>query len=93
MEWIFIGGLCFWIAFFLAFPSWRKWEIERERRRNPKTAPVGALVAPFDEVFHPHAYVANLEWQAQQEVPAPAPDSDGSRPDLASGRIRISLDK
>jgi hypothetical protein len=25
------------------------------------------------------------------ELPAPAPDSDGTRPDLGTGRIRISL--
>ncbi len=30
------------------------------RRRNPRTTPVGALVAPFDEVFHPHALGASL---------------------------------
>lgn len=91
MEWIILGGLVFWVAFFFVFPRWRRWEIERDRRRAPRTAPVGALVAPFDEVFHPHAYFANLEWDAQRELPIPAPDADGLRPDLDSGRISISV--
>jgi hypothetical protein len=51
----------------------------------------GRAIAPFDEVFHPTAYSANLLWEAEQSIPAATPDADGTRPDLASGHIRISL--
>ena len=41
--------------------------------------------------IHPNAYWAQLIWEAQQELPVPAPDSDKSRPDLESGRVVIDL--
>lgn len=87
---VIVGVAVLYTAFFFAYPRWRKWEIARERRRHPNRA-VAGLVGSVDEVFHPEAHQARLVWEAQQEVPAPAPDSDGSRPDLASGRIVIRL--
>jgi hypothetical protein len=50
-------------------------------------------MAPFDEIFHPTAYTANLIWEAEQSAPAPAPNADGTRPDLSSGRITIHVDE
>ena len=74
-----------------AYPHWRKWEIVREKKRKPRKASAGGLVAPFDEVFHPTAYSAILLWEAEKSIPAPTPDADGNWPDLESGRITISL--
>ena len=91
MEYVILGAGALLVVFLFVFPSWRRWEVERDRRRHPHKVPTGALLVPFDEVFHPAAYEANLAWEAEQEMPAPAPDSDGSRPDLGSGRIRIDL--
>lgn len=91
MELIPVGLVVLFLAFLFAYPGWRRWEIARDRRRNPRTIPVGGLVAPLDEVFHPAAYEANLVWEAEKIIPAPAPDADGSRPDLATGRIRIDI--
>jgi hypothetical protein len=89
MEMIFLGGAALAIAYLFAYPSWRRWEIERDRKRKSRTVPAGGLVAPFDEIFHPTAYEATLLWDAQAVLPVPAPDSDGTRPDLASGTIRL----
>ena len=89
-----IGGIAVLLAIFpFVYPRWRRWEIAREKRRNPRRAAAGGLIAPFDEVFHPTAYSANLLWEAEQSIPAATPDADGTRPDLASGHIRISLPK
>lgn len=66
--------------------------IPRQRKKKPRKRSGGGLIAPFDEVFHPTAYTANLIWEAEQSTPAPAPNADGTRPDLASGRITIHLD-
>ena len=93
VEFVIIGLVAAFIAYLFAYPGWRRWEIARDRRRNGRAIPVGGLVAPLDEVFHPAAYEANLVWEAEKIIPAPTPDADGSRPDLASGRIRIDLSR
>ena len=86
-----MGIAVFYIAFFLAYPSWAKWERERNRRNGTHRTVTAGLVGPIDEVFHPNAYQAALIWEAQQELPVPAPDSDKTRPDLDSGRIVIDV--
>jgi hypothetical protein len=91
MELAFVVVAVFFTAYFFAFPTWRKWELARERRRHPGRTKTQGMVGVFDEVFHPHAYYANLEWQAQRELPLPAPDSDKKRPDVYSGRVTIEL--
>ena len=51
----------------------------------------GFMGAAFDEVFHPDAKEARLIWEAQTELPAPAP-SPGDPPfDPESGRITLML--
>jgi hypothetical protein len=79
------------LVYLFVYSRWRKWEIARERKRKPRKAAAGGLIAPFDEVFHPTAYTASLIWEAEQSIPAPAPNADGGRLDLASGRITIDL--
>ena len=91
MEFLFGGIAVLCVVYLFAYPSWRRWEIERDRKRHPRKVPVGGLVAPFDEVFHPTAYEANLLWDAESVLPAPAPNADGLRPDLDSGRITIDV--
>lgn len=87
-----IGGIAVLLAIFpFVYPRWRRWEIAREKERNPRKVSTGGLIAPFDEVFHPTAYSAHLLWEAEKSIPAATPDADGSRPDFASGRITISL--
>jgi hypothetical protein len=88
---IIIGGVALTVAYLFAYPRWRRWEIERDHARRGRSVPVGGLVAPFDEIFHPTAYEANLLWDAQTELPAPAPNSDGNRPNLASGKITLVI--
>ena len=90
---IVLGGavMLLFIAYFFAYPKWRKWEIRRERQRGSGRSMTSGMVGTFDEVFHPNAYYANLEWEAQQELPVPSPDSDKLRPDLDSGHITIRL--
>jgi hypothetical protein len=87
-----IAGMAVVLAIFpVVYPRWRKWEIAREKKRNPRKVSAGGLVAPFDEVFHPTAYSAILLWEAEKSIPAPTPDADGNWPNLESGRITISL--
>ncbi|WP_213815581.1 hypothetical protein [Glaciihabitans sp. dw_435] len=91
MEFAIAGVAVLFIIYLFAYPGWRRWEIAREQRLNPRKKPSGGLLAPFDEVFHPAAYAANLLWEAEKTIPAPTPDSDKSWPDLNSGRITISI--
>jgi len=98
-EWVAIGAAAIVVVFalfLLSWPFWAAWERERGRRRNPSgIRPGGAgagMMGVVDEVFHPNARNAQLIWQAQQELPAPAPDSDKGWDELQRGRIRIELD-
>ena len=91
MEIALIAVVVFYAAFFFVYPSWRRWEVARERSRNPGRTVTQGMVGTLDEVFHPHAYYANLEWEAQQELPVPAPDADPARPDVYSGRVTIDV--
>lgn len=45
------------------------WPAARVRRRGGGES----LLQPFDEIWHPTAYHARLEVEAQQEQPAPSP--------------------
>lgn len=46
----------------------------------------GSVLGPFDELWHPAAHRARLEFEQQHEQPAPAP-SPGDPP--FGGRLRI----
>lgn len=73
------------LVFFFAMP----WIVRGERRRRRQRIQSG-MVGVFDEVFHPEAKNARVVWEAQTELPAPAP-TPGDKPDLGSGRIVIRL--
>jgi hypothetical protein len=91
VEFVIAGMAVVLVTSPFVYPRWRKWEIAREKRRNPRKVSAGGLVAPFDEVFHPTAYSAILVWEAEKSIPAPTPDADSNWPLLDSGRITICL--
>ncbi|RZU65070.1 hypothetical protein EV379_1390 [Microterricola gilva] len=81
-----VAGLL--LAGFLLWPLLAPPMLAAERARRRKSVGSGML-GVVDEVFRPQAHDAHLVWEAQQELPAPAPlPGDGP---LASGRIRITL--
>lgn len=92
MAFALIGIMVLVIGFLLAYPRWAKWERARNRRNGTRRTVTAGMVGGIDEVFHPNAHQAALRWEAQQELPAPAPDSDKNRPDLVAGRVVIDLD-
>jgi len=51
----------------------------------------GFLGAGFDEVFHPDAKAARQVWEAETELPAPAPSPGDPPADLDHGRITLML--
>jgi|GEM_PF-1407114 len=87
-----VGIVLATVAFLLAYPRWARWERERNRRNGTSRTVTSGMVGGIDEVFHPNAHSAQLRWEAQQELPVPAPDSDKHRPDLESNRVVIDLD-
>ncbi|TFD93412.1 hypothetical protein E3T61_04795 [Cryobacterium lactosi] len=91
MDFVIAGMVVVLVIFPFVYPRWRKLEIVRKKKRNPRKVSAGGLVAPFDEVFHPTAYSAILLWEAEKSIPAPTPDADGNWPDLECGRITISI--
>ncbi|MEO7122748.1 MAG: hypothetical protein ABI400_06450 [Lacisediminihabitans sp.] len=80
-------GLAFGVAiaaWFVAMP----WLVTAERRRQRQKIQSGTIGC-FDELFHPEAYQANIIWQAETELPAPAPlPGDKAFPD---GKIVLRL--
>lgn len=63
----------------------------RFRSRKGEQISSGAL-GGIDEVFHPSGYNARTEWDAQQEIPEPAPTPDKGPGVIEGGRITIALD-
>ena len=86
-----VGIAVVFIVFLLVYPRWAKWERERNRRNGTRRTVTSGMVGGIDEVFHPNAHQAQLIWEAQQELPVPAPDSDKNRPDLEAGTVVIDL--
>lgn len=81
---IFAGAFVVWFLFMPYF-------VRAEKRRQRKKAQSGTI-GVFDEVFHPESHQARLIWEAQTELPAPAP-TPGDKPDLESGRIVINISR
>jgi hypothetical protein len=48
----------------------------RRHHAGDVTAPSSAGLLGFDELFHPSAHNARIAWEAEQEIPAPAPTPD-----------------
>jgi hypothetical protein len=77
----------------LWWPLWKQRGIASGHKKGKRNRSSGSFIAPFDEVFHPAAYSAHLLWEAEQSIPAPAPNSDDTQPDLTSGHIAIRVNK
>lgn len=69
---------------FVSLPS-----LMRGQRSRRNSSPQAGVIGVTDDLFHPEAYQAKLLWQAQLELPAPAP-LPGEKA-LADGRIVIDL--
>lgn len=91
VTFVLVGIAILFVGFLFAYPRWARWERERNRRNGTRRTVTSGMVGTLDEVFHPNAHAAQLLWEAQQELPVPAPDSDKNRPDLDSGRVVIDL--
>lgn len=59
---------------------------KRRHRQGDATAPSGGGLLGFDELFHPSAHEARLVWEAEQEIPAPAPTPDRGPGVIEEGR-------
>lgn len=65
----------------------------RRQRRGDRDAPSSAGLFGFDELFHPSAHNARIIWEAEQEIPVPAPTPDkGPGVIEADARITIEVD-
>ncbi len=63
----------------------------RQRRSGASAMSSGGLLG-FDELFHPAAHDARIVWEAEQEIPVPAPTPDrGPGVIEAGGRITIEI--
>ncbi|MBD8102944.1 hypothetical protein [Plantibacter sp. CFBP 8775] len=70
-----LAPLVMLIVFFGSFFIWMlcmPWFIHRERHSQHRQAKAG-VIGVVDEVFHPEAHEAHVVWEAQKEMPAPAP--------------------
>lgn len=64
----------------------------RRHHAGDATAPSSAGLLGFDELFHPSAHNARIAWEAEREIPAPAPTPDkGPGVIEASGKIVIEV--
>lgn len=84
MTVILVGCGLLVLAWFVAMP----WLVSAEKRRQRQRVQA-RVIGPFDEIFHPSAYQANIVWEVQTEAPAPAP-LPGDKA-LQDGRIVIRV--
>ncbi|SDS68820.1 hypothetical protein [Microterricola viridarii] len=76
------------LAGFLLWPLLGPRLAASERKRRRRSAG-GGMLGVVDEVFRPQTHEAHLVWEAQQELPAPAPlPGDGP---IGAGPVRIAL--
>ncbi|MEH3090247.1 MAG: hypothetical protein PGN24_11870 [Microbacterium arborescens] len=70
----------------VAFTSHRN-----QRSGRPDALSSGGLLK-FDELFHPTAHAARIQWEAEQEIPIPAPTPDkGPGVILEGNKITIEI--
>lgn len=50
--------------------------IRRPHHAGDATAPSSGGLLGFDELFHPSAHNARVAWEAEQQIPIPAPTPD-----------------
>ena len=49
---------------------------QKLQRSGDRSALSSGGLLGFDELFHPSAHNARIAWEAEQEIPAPAPTPD-----------------
>src|SRR5690606_4219240 len=91
MEWVGFAVAGAAVIGFAIVAQSRGW-IDLTSRRNGRTASGSVLVGPIDEVFAPSRQEAQAAWEAQQELPAPAPTPGDPDKDVYRGNVRIHLD-
>lgn len=64
------------------------WLFPAHRKRHARSVMSGAI-DPFEEIWHPNGHETKHIWQAQAELPAPAP-LPGDKT-FKDGRITINL--
>ena len=80
------------IALVLAMPLVFGLVAGRTRRAQARGAtPPTGIVLGLDEVFHPTAYDARVEWDAIRTLPAPAPTPDRG-PGVIEGGTHITIE-
>ncbi|MDY0827736.1 hypothetical protein SK224_01210 [Microbacterium sp. BG28] len=62
----------------------------RQRSDGADAGSSGGLLG-FDELFHPSAHEARLVWEAEQEIPVPAPTPDKGH-GVIEGGSRITIE-
>ncbi len=65
--------------------------ITRHEQRTDSAAPSSGGLLGFDELFQPSAASARVAWEAEQQLPAPAPTPDRG-PGVIEGGRRIVID-
>lgn len=78
-----VVGVALAIAF-VALP----WLMPKQRRRHARSIQHGAI-DPLDEIYHPSGHETKQIWEAQAELPAPAPDPGD--PPFRDGKVTIQL--
>lgn len=65
--------------------------MRRRQKMVGHSQPSSGGLLGFDELFHPSAHDARIVWEAEQEIPIPAPTPDKG-PGVIEARRRIVLE-
>lgn len=63
----------------------------RRHRHGDGAAPSSGGLLGIDELFHPSAHNARMQWEAEQSIPIPSPTPDRG-PGVIEGGARIVLE-
>lgn len=63
----------------------------RRHRAGDGGAPSSGGLLGIDELFHPSAHNARMQWEAEQSIPVPAPTPDRG-PGVIEGGARIVIE-
>ena len=73
----------------LAIPivfAWVGFSMRRRQKVDAQSQPSSGGLLGFDELFHPSAHNARIVWEAEQEIPVPAPTPDKGPGIIVAGR-------
>lgn len=72
MEFLIVASMIAVGVLFLCMPALMKAEARKKRRTDARYRPTASF-GVLDEIFHPTAYSAFQQIEAEKQVPAPAP--------------------